>query len=341
MNSKMQRILPLFGLAVIALAAWWFLAGQGNGDAGVVTASGFIEAEQVVISPEIGGRVRQVNAVEGQEVKAGEVLVEIDTAALTAQRTQAAAALEAAQAGAEAAQASLDLLKSGPSKEQLAVAQAGLDQAQVAADAAQKAYDDLSEAARDTAVGKELKNKTDLALAALVTAQAQYDLTASGARKEQIKAAQAQADAAQAQVQAAQAALDLLDIQIAKLSLTAPLDGVVLERAVQPGEMAAPLASLLVIGRLDQLTVTVYVPEDRYGLIHLGDEVTIAIDSFPEKTFSGRVAHIADQAEFTPRNVQTSDSRKTTVFAIRISVDNPEKQLKPGMPADVTFNGVK
>ena len=102
MNSKMQRILPLFGLAVIALAAWWFLAGQGNGDAGVVTASGFIEAEQVVISPEIGGRVRQVNAVEGQEVKAGEVLVEIDTAALTAQRTQAAAALEAAQAGAEA-----------------------------------------------------------------------------------------------------------------------------------------------------------------------------------------------------------------------------------------------
>jgi HlyD family secretion protein len=138
-------------------------------------------------------------------------------------------------------------------------------------------------------------------------------------------------------VESAQAALNILDVQIAKLTLVAPLDGVVLTRSVEPGEMAAAGASLLVVGQLQSLTITVYIPEDRYGEINLGQSADIQVDSFPAEVFSGRVVHIADKAEFTPRNVQTSEGRRTTVFAIQLALDANDGRLKPGMPADVTF----
>jgi multidrug resistance efflux pump len=93
----------------------------------------------------------------------------------------------------------------------------------------------------------------------------------------------------------------------------------------------------LVLGELDKLTITVYVPENRYGEIRLGQKVQFTVDSFPGKIFTGSVSRIADQAEFTPRNVQTAEGRSTTVFAVDITVDDPAADLKPGMPADVTF----
>jgi len=93
----------------------------------------------------------------------------------------------------------------------------------------------------------------------------------------------------------------------------------------------------MIIAPLDELTVTVYIPEDRYGQISLGDTATLSIDSFPEESFEATVIHIADQAEYTPRNVQTKEERQTTVFAIKLSVDNAEGMLKPGMPADLVF----
>jgi HlyD family secretion protein len=112
---------------------------------------------------------------------------------------------------------------------------------------------------------------------------------------------------------------------------------VVLARAIQPGEFASPGAPLLVVGQLDELTITVYVPETRYGQLQLGQTATVTVDSYPGATFTARVTHIADQAEFTPRNVQTAEGRKTTVFAIKLSIANPDGRLKPGMPADVVF----
>ena len=119
--------------------------------------------------------------------------------------------------------------------------------------------------------------------------------------------------------------------------IRAPLDGVVVYRAVEPGEYAAPGAPLLTIGDLERLNLTVYVPEDRYGQILLGSTYPVSVDSYPSATFTGTVTHIADQAEFTPRNVQTVDNRKTTVFAIRLALAPSAGKLKPGMPADVRF----
>jgi multidrug resistance efflux pump len=290
-------------------------------------------------------------AQEGQAVHTGDVLVWFDTAQLLAQQQQTQAALEAAQAAqgaAEAAhaaaEANLALLDAGPSDEQLAVAQTVVDRAELAVEAAQEAYDALAEEARDTANGRALRAQLDQAEAGLANAQAQYDLTAAGARPEQISAAEAQVEAAQwqataagAQAAAAQAALDVLGVQLGKLTLAAPADGVVLQRAIEPGEVASPAAVLMVLGRLDELTITVYVPEDRYGVIQLGQAAEVSVDSFPGQVFAAAVTHIADQAEFTPRNVQTADGRKTTVFAVKLTLANPGGRLKPGMPADVVF----
>jgi len=112
---------------------------------------------------------------------------------------------------------------------------------------------------------------------------------------------------------------------------------VVLSRTIEPGEVALPSTPLLTLARLDDLTMTVYIPEDRYGAISLGEEAQVRVDSFPGMTFPATVVHIADQAEFTPRNVQTAEGRRTTVFSVKLAVANPEGRLKAGMPSDVTF----
>lgn len=125
--------------------------------------------------------------------------------------------------------------------------------------------------------------------------------------------------------------------QVVRAAITAPSDGTVLERSIEPGEVASAGSTLITLANLDDLTLTVYVPEDRYGVITLGAAYPVAVDSFPGEVFRGMVSHIADKAEFTPRNVQTTDSRKNTVFAIRLKLDPAGGKLKPGMPADVTF----
>ncbi len=116
-----------------------------------------------------------------------------------------------------------------------------------------------------------------------------------------------------------------------------PLNGIVLLRVFEPGELVTAGSTLVTVADLYTLNLTVYVPEDRYGQIALDRAYPVTVDSFPGEAFKGVVTHIADQAEFTPRNVQTVEGRKTTVFAIRLSISNPNLALKPGMPADVNF----
>jgi HlyD family secretion protein len=143
-----------------------------------------------------------------------------------------------------------------------------------------------------------------------------------------------QAEAGLAQ---AQAALNGINLQIAKATVISPIDGILLTRNLEAGETVSPGSTVMTIGQLDVVDLVVYIPEDRYGEIDLDEEVSIRVDSFPGDTFNGTVAHISDQAEFTPRNVQTVEGRRATVYAVRLLVPNPEMKLKPGMPADVTF----
>jgi len=160
----------------------------------------------------------------------------------------------------------------------------------------------------------------------------------SGDQSLMVRAALAGVQQAEAVLTQAQAAQALIDIQLEKSIIKSPADGIVLTRNLEEGEMLSPGSVAIIIGQLQEVSLTVYIPETEYGKIKLGDSVSIAVDSFPGEKFSGIVSYISDQAEFTPRNVQTIDGRKTTVYAVKITVPNSNLELKPGMPADGTFN---
>ncbi|MDP2743980.1 MAG: efflux RND transporter periplasmic adaptor subunit [Dehalococcoidia bacterium] len=177
-------------------------------------------------------------------------------------------------------------------------------------------------------------------------AQAKLDaLLAIRDNPQTIKAAVDQADsayqiaaaavkAAEGQVEQVRASLEVIDIQISKLSTSSPISGVVSARHAEVGEIAKAGAPILTITELDQVTLTGYVPESKIGLVRLGQKVIVSVDSYPGASFSGAVVHIAPQALFTPRNVQLKEEREKTVFAVKITLANPDQKLKPGMPAD-------
>ncbi len=223
-------------------------------------------------------------------------------------------------------------------------AQATYDDTLTRLEDAQNTYDDLVET--DAAV-KILTARRYQVLAVERTQAAQSRLAAlqTGENSLKVKAAEAMVTQAatavkqaQGAVQQAQANLALLDAQLSKLSITAPFDGVVLGRSVEIGEVLSPAAPAFMLGVLDPLTITVYVPETEVGLLSISQLAQLSVDSWPGETFSAEIIHIADQAEFTPRNVQTAEGRKTTVFAVKLQISNLDGKLKPGMPADVSFN---
>ena len=178
----------------------------------------------------------------------------------------------------------------------------------------------------------------------VVVAQQRYDAAytrllalQTGAQSPAVVSAQAALDQAQTAVQQAKASLISIDTQITKLDVFAVMDGVILTRNVEPGEFVQPGAVALTMADITDLTITVYVPEDRYGKISMGQTAEVRVDSFPDLTFTATVVHIADQAEFTPRNVQTVEGRSATFYAIKLKVQDPDGKLKIGMPADVVF----
>jgi len=202
--------------------------------------------------------------------------------------------------------------------------------------AAQDAYNDLL----DTRATEDMED----ARGAVVVAQQRYDAAyaryvslQTGLNSPSVVVAKKALDQAASALAQADANLALLDTQIGKLTIPAPMDGVVLTRNVEPGEFVQPGSTVFVLGQLNDLTITVYVPEDRYGEIELGRQAQVSADSFPGVTFDAVVIQIADKAEYTPRNVQTVEGRSSTVYAIKLSVSDPEGKLKPGMPADVVF----
>jgi HlyD family secretion protein len=147
-----------------------------------------------------------------------------------------------------------------------------------------------------------------------------------------------QLEQARIAVQLAQANLNLLDDEISKMTVTSLVNGVVMTRNAEPGSVVNAGAVLLTVGRTDELTITVYVPEDRIGEVILGQTANVSVDSFPGVVFKSTATYISDQAEFTPRNVETVSGRKNTVFAVKLTLSDISGKLKPGMPADVVFN---
>jgi multidrug efflux pump subunit AcrA (membrane-fusion protein) len=210
-------------------------------------------------------------------------------------------------------------------------AQAAYDAAVRGEQAAKKALDQLRAIKANplmiTSQVEGVEAQLRQAEAAVETAEAGVAMARAGATPEQL-------NLARANVRQKQADLEALQVQRERMTILAPADGLVVQRAIRLGEMASAGGTLLTLANLSEVRLTIYVPEDEVGKVRVGQRAVVKVDSFPGREFEGRVATIASQAEFTPKSVQTEKSRVHTVFAVRITVPNPDHTLKPGMPAD-------
>ena len=258
-------------------------------------------------------------------------------------------------------------VRANAASQELLAAEMRVSNARTAFFIAEQVLAQASEAQNNADLRNFAQQQYDAALNELNSAQTDYNrlLTAQGAKdvleaRARVKVAQErydraidyynsllngaeslQVEAAAAVVKQAEAALAILDIQLAKTIVYAPMDGVILSRNLEVGETLAAGSTVMVIGQLADAELIVYAPETEYGKVQLGQKVAITVDSFPGETFNGEVVYIADQAEFTPRNVQTVEGRRATVYAVKLRVPNVDLKLKPGMPADVTFEPTK
>jgi multidrug resistance efflux pump len=299
-------------LGVIALA---LLAGGCGADdsSRARSVSGTIETDEVRAASRYGGRVEKVLAAEGDSLKPGQAIVELDAAELRARRDQAAAQL------AE--------LEAGPRKDEIDAAKhdwealvATAAQAQVDAKRADElfAQKTISDTEHDQTLARSRTLDKNVA-----AAKSRYDLLLAGTRAERLAQARAQ--------------LAELDAQLREMKIAAPSDCVLEVLSVKVGDVLAANQDAATLLLTNRLWVRVYVPEPWLGHIPLGERVTVRLDSDPGKDFSGVVEQIARAAEFTPRNVQTVGERIKQVFGIKVRLDNPEGKLRAGMAADVTF----
>ncbi len=166
------------------------------------------------------------------------------------------------------------------------------------------------------------------------------DDTQAGLALDQAKAALtvAQIQANPAQVALAQSNVNLAELNLKRTIVSAPRDGTVLDRVYETGEFVGQGAVVFTLADLTKVKMVVYVPEDKYGRLRLNQSVDVSTDSYKNDTFKGTITKIANKAEFTPANIETKDQRVNLVYAVTISLDNPDGKLKPGMPADATIN---
>ncbi|MFI5385165.1 MAG: efflux RND transporter periplasmic adaptor subunit [Fimbriimonadales bacterium] len=234
---------------------------------------------------------------------------------------QAKARLADLQAGARPEEVRQARMQVAQAKADLSGARSALTNAQVAYSdrlGAQNQFDSASSTAR-------------VAEAQVDAARAQYELMLAGSRSEDVRSAKAARD------QAAHTVAYGKEL-VADAQLYAPADAVVKTKSALPGESLQPGTPVVTLADLDHIWIRVYVPEDRYGKLSLGQSVDVTVDSFPKETFRGRIVSISSEAEFTPKNAQTPEERVKLVFGVKIMVENPGRRLKPGMPGDATIH---
>ena len=177
---------------------------------------------------------------------------------------------------------------------------------------------------------------------ALNGAQARYQIAKDDfARNKQLIAdkmiSPQQYDAASSAMDVAKSALDTAQIQLDNAVIKAPISGIILVKSIEPGELATVGTPIVTMADLSVVKLMVYLAEENVGKVSLGEQVAVSVDSYPNQKFMGKITYISDQAEFTPKSIQTKEERTTQVFGIKIEIPNPDLKLKPGMPADAEF----
>lgn len=323
MNRK--RVVPIVvGLAVVVLGVYLVVRNGGGDDA--LLASGTVEATEAALGFQVPGRIQRVVPNEGDRVKAGDQLAWLDRTELEARREQAAAQLAAARA-------LLAELQAGARSEELAQAREAARAALERHTDAQRDFERVQRLLQGGAVSQEAYDKVQLALEVATSqrdqAAQQLRLVETGPRPERIAAQRAAVAQGAAAVRQAEATL-------ANAVITAPFDGVVTVRDRQPGETVGAGAPVLTVMNLADRWVRIYIREDRIGAVRIGQPAVIRADTYRGKQYGGSVSFISSEAEFTPRNVQTTEERVKLVYAVKVRITgDASNDLKPGMPADV------
>ncbi|MEO6213298.1 MAG: efflux RND transporter periplasmic adaptor subunit [Vicinamibacterales bacterium] len=326
------RLLSVMSIGLVCAAAG---CGRTSGDT-PPRASGYVEATEIRVAGEVGGRLIEVAVEEGKRVNAGDVIARVDTSDIQI-------ALRRAQADREQAVAQLRLVQAGPRTEDVrqASAQTLAARAEVAAVQAELAAAGVDlqrfEALLQANAGSrkqrdDAQTRHQVAQARLTAAservrgsEAAVARLRAGSRAEEIAAARTRVAAADVQIAA-------IDKMLADAVVTSPVGGVVTSKLVDAGETVPPRAPLAVISDLEHAWANLYVDEPIVPLLRLGQPMTLITDA--GQRVGGTISYISPRAEFTPRNVQTADERSKLVYRIKVAVDNRDGLLKPGMPVE-------
>jgi HlyD family secretion protein len=323
----MKRVIPLLlllaiGGAVIYLHPQWFRKPTVEN---VLNLSGNIEAHESLVSFKVTGRIVALPVEEGMALRSGDLLARLDSDDYRQQVAQDESAI-----GVRSRQLTLGL--AGSRTQDIEAAKLAMLDAQADLEQKKKDYtryqalyekDEIPGQTRDLAATNVTRAQDTYE-----RAQQIYNELVEGTRKEELAVDRAN-------VHQADQNLRMSHIRLTYTVLRAPFNGVVLVRQAELGEVVSPGTPIVTLADLDHLWVRVYVPETDLGKVKLGQVVNVHTDSFPDKTYAGRVSFISSEAEFTPKSVQTEKERVTLVYRLKVDMDNPRHELKPGMPADV------
>ncbi len=325
----MKRLIPLIVLlAVGGVAAYfhpeWFRHAT-NQD--ILKLSGNIEAHESLVSFKVAGRIIALPVDEGMTLKAGDLLARLDNDDYRQQVAEDESTIRVRDR-------QLALGLAGSRTQDIEAAKLAVLDAQADFEQKKKDY------ARYQALYEkdEIPGQTrDLAATNVTRAQATYDRAqqiynelVEGTRKEELAVEHSN-------VHQADENLQMSRIRLSYTVLRAPFAGVILVRQAELGEVVSPGTPIVTLADLDHLWARVYVPETDLGKVHWGQAVDVHTDSFPDKTYPGRISFISSEAEFTPKSVQTEKERVTLVYRVKVDLENPRHELKPGMPADVNI----
>lgn len=324
MRIVKRRIVVVGAVIAIAAAAAYLINSSSRNRRGTVHVSGNIEVIAVEASFKVPGRVKERPVDEGEMVRPGQLIARLDSEDFEHEVSRT-------RSEAEAMRAVLAELEAGSRPEEIAQARAALARA----DSEAKRLD--TEYRREKALfAKEVipQRELDTARTAYETSQAAareareaFILVRKGPRRERI-------DQARARLREAEAALALAQTRLGYTTLTATLAGLVLSKNVEPGEQVAAGTPVITVGDINNTWLRAYIAETDLGRVKVGQKAQVTTDTWPGKVYAGRVSFISPEAEFTPKNVQTEKERVKLVYRIKITIPNPQMELKPGMPAD-------
>lgn len=302
-NTNMVKILLIvIFLGLVAFASFFIYKNFiKNKDENIIKGNGRIEGREVAISAKFGGKIVNLNVNEGDKIKEDQLLAVIDSRSLEAE-------IEAQKA-----------------KENEILKQISAVDAEIKATKSDIKFYEKEVQRTKTLMKKNFASQLELDKNTNALDKVKAKLNALYANKKSLQASR----------ESLLAAIKAQEINLSDMKIYSPINGVILYKLVENGEMVANGGRMFIMYNPDDLYMTIYMPAEKAGQIKLGDKATIKLDAYPDKSFPATVTFVAENAEFTPKEVETQKERQKLVFRVKLSLDsNLNREAKPGMPGD-------